>query len=614
MADELLPFYNRELSFIRRLGADFAEAHPKIAGRLRLGPDASEDPHVERLIEAFAFLTARIRHKLDDDFPEIAEAMLGQLYPHFQRPIPSMATVQFRLLPSQGEQAAGYSIPRETPLETESIQGDPCRFQTCYPVTLWPIELKSATLSRPPFTAPASPHSSIAAGVLRLSLRSLSEAVKFSQLPLGSLRFYLNGQPQHVYALYELLVNNALDVVAAGSPQDPHPVSLGPLAIRAVGFERDEGLLPYSARSFLGYRLLTEYFTFPDKFLFVDITGLSGAALSALGNQLDLFVYLKRSTVDLERNVTADMFRLGCTPIVNLFRQRAEPIQLDQTRTEYRIIPDARRRLSHEVYSVDRVAATSSAGEQVEYLPFFSTKYGTARSDRRQLYWHSSRRVAGYAEGEVDEGSEVYLSFVDPGFSPSAPADWTVDLELTCLNRDLPHRLPFGGDQPRLQLAEAGAPIGRIICLTPPTRTLRPFFNPGSAWKLISHLNLNHRSLVEDEAGVEALRAILRLYDFTDSPQTRAMIDGVLSVRSRRVVGRVRDTAAGVFCRGLEVAVEFDEKRYAGAGMFLFASVLERFFGLYCSINSFSKMIATVQGREGELRRWPPRAGDQILL
>jgi type VI secretion system protein ImpG len=613
MSDELLPYYHRELAFIRRLGAEFAEAHPKIAGRLRLGPDATEDPHVERLIEAFAYLNARTRHKLDDDFPEISDALMGVLYPHYQAPIPAMAVVQFLLDRGQGDLSTGYTIPRHALLETEPIEGEPCRFRTCYPTTLWPVELTSASLAGRPLAAPRTRHAADATAVLRIQLQCLSKDVTFKQLGMESLRFFLKGQSQHVFSLYELILNNTLGVALAGSPTDREPVVLDGRCVQPVGFEADEGILPYSTRSFLGYRLLTEYFAFPQKFLFFDLAGLGRAALQKAGQQLEVYFYLSRSSVDLEQNVTADTLQLGCTPIINLYQQRAEPIALTHTETEYRVVPDARRPMAHEVYSIDRVTATSPDNEQVEYRPFYSFKHA---ADRRQqkTFWQATRRPAGKAGEPGGGGTEVYLALVDLDFDPAAPAGWTLDVETTCLSRDLPHRLPFAVGQSVFRLA-AGGPLAGITCLTGrPTRTLRPALKRGAVWRLISHLSLNHLSLVDGEEGAYALREILKLYDFADFEETRSMIEGVLSVRSRRVVGRVPGDVRGGFCRGIEVTVHLDEARFSGSGVFLFASVLERFLGLYCTVNSFSKLIATTSQREGELRRWLPRAGEMILL
>jgi type VI secretion system protein ImpG len=613
MSDELLPYYERELSYVRRLAAEFADAHPKIASRLRLGADASQDPHVERLIQAFAYLTARVRHKVDDELPEITESLLGVLYPHYQAPVPSMAVVQLELDPEQDQLTAGYAVPRGTELLTEPVRGEPCRFRTAYPVTLWPIEVRAAALSRPPFRAPATPRSARAAAVLRLTLAGRSPTVKFSSFEMPSLRFFLRGQPHHVYPLYELLFNNVTEVAVATAPDDPQPALLPKEAVRPVGFERDEGLLPYTRRSFLGYRLLTEFFAFPEKFLFFDLAPLPAPVLARAGDKLELFFYLNRTSPDLEQNVSEDTFRLGCTPVVNLYTHTAEPIRLTETDFEYHVVPDARRPLAHEVYSIDRVTATAPDRQEVEYQPFFSVKHAAA-GRAAQAFWHASRRPAERVKGgEVDHGTEVHLALVDLGFRTAAPADWTLHVETTCLNRDLPHRLPFGGGQPRLQLAAGGALVKGITCLTAPTPTLRPALKRGALWRLISHLSLNHLSLVEHAEGADALREVLKLYDFADSAETRSLIDGVADVSSRRATCRVTSDGQSAVCRGVEVTVKLDPERFVGSGLFLFAAVLERFLALYCTVNSFTKMIATVQGREGELRRWQPRQGERIL-
>ena len=607
MSEDLLPYYNRELADVRRLGAQFAEAQPKIAGRLRLGPDSAEDPHVERLIEAFAYLNARTRLKLEDEFPEITESLLGVLYPHYQAPLPSMAVVEFELDPEQNELTAGHTVPRHALLETEPIDGEPCRFRTVYPMTLWPIALTEAALGRPPFPAPATRHTAAAASVLRLTLEHRGSAGTFAALELGSLRFFLKGQPQHAYRLYELILNHTLGVALASSPEDPSPVLLRPDWLRPVGFGRDEGVLPYTARSLTGYRLLTEYFAYPQKFLFIDLAGLDRRALARLGRRMEVYLYLDQEAPDLE-HLSADNFRLGCTPVVNLYPKRAEPIQLTHTDFEYRVAPDARRPRSHEVYSIDRVTASAPSGEAAEYQPFFSVKHAEGPGAAR-AYWHAARRAGESAdEGRADAGTEVCVSLVDLNREPAATADWTLDVETTCLNRDLPHRLPFGGGQPRLQLSEGDALVARVSCLTPPTPTLRPARRRGALWRLVSHLSLNHLSLV-NEGKADALREILKLYDFADSPQTRQTIDGVVDVAARRVACRV----GGAVLQGVEATLTFDEERFSG-GLFLFASVLERFLALYCSVNSFTKLTARVRGREGVLRSWPPRTGERVLV
>src|SRR5690606_8175202 len=316
---------------------------------------------------------------------------------------------------------------------------------------------------------------------------------------------------------------------------------------------------------------------------------------------LDVFVYLRRAAPSLERTVTASAFALGCTPIVNLFPQTAEPIAIDHTTSEYRIVADSRRPRALEVYSVEQVTASDGDGERRDVQAFYSVDHGLDSAGRGEgagpAWWITSRRTAD----PDNPGSEVYLSLVDPLFTPSAPPDHVLSVETLCFNRNRPERLPFGGGQPHLRAVNPLPLVKGLRLLTAPTPTLRPDFGAGGRWRLISHLSLNHLSLVSD-GGVEALREMLLLYDFRDSAETQALIDGVIGLSSKPGSARVRSRGQTAFCRGIDVTVTFDETNFSGSGVYLMASVLERFLGLYASVNSFSRLTALVKGRSGVLK------------
>jgi type VI secretion system protein ImpG len=604
MRDELLHYYERELAFFRRMANGFAEQYPKVAGRLLLEPGKSEDPHVERLIEAFAFLAARIHLKIDDEFPEITESLLQVLYPHYLRPVPSMSIVQFRLDPEQGKLSTGYTIERHRRLLSKQSQDTVCRFRTCYPTTLWPIEVVSARLETPgPQATSGKPYPS----AIVLKLKAQSPDIKISELKIPYLRFFLSGESQLVHRIYEAIFGHCRQIELHGGARN---VALSPQALGEVGFAPEEGMLPYSNRSFLGYRLIQEYFHFPEKFLFFDVKELSALSGAEFTQDLTLVLYLDQIP-RLEQNLDAQHFRLGCSPIVNLFQQMAEPIRLDQAHTEYRVLADVRRQRTTEVYSVDSVTSVSpSTASTNEYQPFYSFKHSFERK-RQQTFFHSSRRPS---ERKDDAGSEVYLTLVDLDFRPSRPATDVVTVNVTCTNRDLPGQLPFGDPDGDFSL-EGAAPVRRVSCLTKPTNTLRPPLGHRVQWRLISHLSLNFVSTVEGGADndPEALQEILRLYDFSDSSAVQQQIVGIVGVSSRQVWRRIKAPVGSGFARGIEATVEFDESRYVGSGVYLFSAVLERFLGLYVSINSFSEMV-TVTKQRGQIKRWPPRAGQQALL
>lgn len=611
MADELLPYYEKELAFIRQMGTEFSKEHPKIAGRLGINSDTIEDPHVSRLIESFAYLNAKIQHKLDDDFPELSDALLSVLFPHYQRPIPAMSIAQF--IPDAEQLESCYTIPRNTLLETGLFQGENCRFTTIYPTELLPIQVKSASLMGRPFTAPGSGDMKGAGGVLKLSLTTFSKQISFAELRPEKLRFYLKGQAQHINPLYQLLLNDCSNVVMSLSEADTSPIFLGKDIIQPVGFGAEEGLLPYPPSSFIGYRLLTEYFAFPEKFMFIDLNGLADKIPKNAGDSLELYIYLNTSDIELEHNITEQTFALGCSPAINLFEHRADPIKLEHTQQDYKIIPDARRPVGYEVYSVDKVIASTSAGKKEEFHPLYGLSHEHQDTDSHS-FWFTSRQNAKLSAEERDDGTHVFISFVDLNFNPNLPEDRTISIESTCSNRDLPGKLPYNLDQPRLQCVDSSPPCEKIGFLTQPTATVRPPLRNHARWRLISHLNLNHLSLTGGDDATQALKEILRLYNFKDSAATRALIESITDVNAKPVSAPLDIDGHTTLCRGIEITIVLDDRQLTGSSSYLFATVLEHFFSLYCSINSFTRVLIKLKNKEGYLKKCPPRSGEKILL
>ncbi len=601
MDDDLLHYYERELTYIRELGSEFAGKYPKIAGRLLLEPDKCEDPHVERIIEAFAFLCARIQKKIDDNLPEITESLLSIIYPHYLSPIPSMSIVSFEPV-RQSIPPSGYVIPRGTSLYSKPVAGSACQFTTSYPVTVWPVDVSSASLK--------DPAKQVAGAVKTLTLQVKAwNNASLSELKWKGLRLFLNGPHQHVFHLYELLFNNVchVELQARTEAGKVETVILDPRSILPVGMEEGEAMLPFPGRSFPGYILLFEYFCFPEKFLFFDIAGLDRMKAPKLGDTLDIVIYFdKAPRTDLVIN--KDTFSLNTTPAVNLFERVAEPVRIDRHRTEYRVIPDLRRADGTEIYQINRVVSSSSAegGEAVEYRPFYSIRHHLEdlQGRKKRVFWHMQRRPS---EKKGDNGTEVFLSFADLDFNPADPGAEVITVYATCTNRDLPSRLPFGDAGGDFDLEKAG-PVARIRSLIKPAPTRRPSMGGALQWQLISHLSLNYLSLVE--GGEEGLREILKLYDFENSPSTRQQISGIVKVSADHITRRIGQ----VFCRGVHVRMDFDEDKFVGSGLYLFACILERFLAQYVSVNSFTQLEARSIQRKEALKKWPPRSGNQVLI
>ncbi|HET8654040.1 MAG TPA: type VI secretion system baseplate subunit TssF [Longimicrobiaceae bacterium] len=612
MRSDLLYYYERELSYLRRMGAEFAAAYPKVAARLQIEPTKCEDPHVERLLEGFAFLAARVHRRLEDDFSLISEALLNVVAPHYVRPIPSMSIVECEMDPEQSALLHGLPLPRGTPLMTRPVGGLPCHFRTCYDTTLWPFEVTDAAWTSPGQLTPAL-SAPDAAAAIRVELQSPPDTT-FAQYELSSLRLHLAGENSLTHSLYELVFSRCLRVVVREvGVKNPRSCTLPASAVEPVGFAEDEGMLPFSRRSFLGYRLLQEYFVFPEKFLFVDVKGLEAVRELGFGRRLEIvfliapFERAERRPA-LESGVNRRTFRLGCTPVVNLFSQTAEPILLTQRRHEYLLIPDARRRDSIETYSVDEVVGvTPGIPDPVRFEPMYSHRHGRD-SAAPEIFWSMTRRPSGFRGERADE---VFLSFSDLSSRTVYPEQDVVTARLTCFNGNLPNRLPIGLGENDFELA-GGAPVQRIRALVKPTPVHPAPLGDPLLWRLISQLSLNYLSLID--GGPAALQEILRLHNASGREAGERQIDAILRVESGPGYARVTGEHGLSFARGRRIEMELDEEHFTGGGVFLFASVLERFFAMYASLNSFTALSVRTKQRQRKLHEWPARAGWKPLL
>ncbi len=613
MREELLEYYERELAYLRQLGGKFAEKYPRVASRLLLEPDRCDDPHVERLLEGFAFMAARIHLRVEDDFPEVTSALLGIVAPHYLRPIPSMSIVECQVDPEQGKQTAGQTMPAGTPLATKRlVDGQPCRFRTSYPVELWPFTVGECEWRQPerlaePVRVPG------AVGVLRVRLQC-SRDVTFDQLNPGRLVFHLNGESNVVHTLYELLCRNCTAIMVRNPQQrGGKTVSIAPSQLRAMGFEEDEALLPYPKRSFDGYRLLQEYFTFSEKFLFFELTGLDAIAEAGCAAQAEILFCFSRfdrpeRNQDLETGVSARTLRLGCTPVVNLYSQVAEPILVTHTKHEYQVIPNARRQDTTEIHSIDEVMASNTTRrESIPLEPLYSYRY-QARKDSARTYWHAVRRKNELGEREP---SSMHLALVDVDGTLTEPNAEVLTVRCSCSDFDLPSRLPFGSEDGDFT-AEDFPAIRQITALRRPSPSYDPPQAKGQLWRLVSQLSLNYLSLTEE--GAPAFQEILRLHNFTDSSHLENQIGGIVRMASKPHFAIMQSVYGNLPARGTRVEMEFDERQFVGGGVYLFANVLDRFLGCYTSINSFCQLAAHSSQRKEPLGEWPPKAGYKPLI
>jgi type VI secretion system protein ImpG len=602
--EDFLQYYFDELSYLRDAGRSFAREHRKVAARLDMPHGETADPHVERLIESFAFMTARLQRQMRAEFPEITTALLGVLYPQLVQPLPPMAIACFDVGPTIKGLTDGFPILRKTPLFAQDASGLTCRFRTCYDTMLWPVTVTEAALEMAEYHGLSS-----GSTVLRIRLHAREDLLRNAAF-LPSLRFFLDGPPELTGALYEMLFADTIDVVLLDR-KGSRPVSLGPTALRRVGFAPEEEVLPYPPNALPGYRLLQEYFNFQQKFLFFEVDGLSkrrcaADTIAAGSDTLDLLFVLKEPP-QREPVISARNFRLGCTPIINLFHKTSEPIRFDHLQLEYRLVADIRRESTTEIHSIHSVSGSANpAQSSTKYEPFYSFRHSAGNSGP-QAFW-LGRRVP--ADREDVRGTDMYLSFLDRSFNPAVPADQTVFAHTLCTNRWLASQLP---DRVELNIEET-TPVLRIACVTKPTVPLYPPLGGQSLWRLVSSLTLNSSSLTSDRQGLDALQEILRLYSFSRHSYADQEIDGICSMQTRKVLRRFGADAWRGYRRGTEITFVFDPMKFKGSSALLLASVLRHFLGLYGSVNTFTQVVAKRSNIDGEWKRWAPLSSEQEIL
>jgi type VI secretion system protein ImpG len=625
MDPRLLKYYDTELRHIREMGGEFARDFPKIAGRLGLDSFECADPYVERLLEGFAFLAARIQLKMDSEFPQLVQNLLEIVYPHFLAPLPSMAVVRFDPDFSEGALSAGYHIPRGTVLRGKLIKGEhtACEYRTAHDVHLWPLELVRADYFSRDVAAiqlPESVRESVAG--LRLRLR-VAPGHQFKSLAIEDLPFYIQGREELPVALCEqcLAHADALLIRPVAEGESWHEL-LTRDHIRPMGFEAGQALLPYDLASFHGYRLLSEYFAFRERFLFVELAGIGPALRRCAGSEVDVILLFNRSEAGFSYAVETNNIVLYCSPAINLFPKRSDPIDIDARKSEHHIVVDRTRPLDFEIYQISRVVGLGTAAEQhQEFYPFYSLTDQTTDEQRAYYAVRRTPRIVSRKHQKFGTrtsylGSEMYVSLVDRNNAPYSPDLQLLAVEATCTNRDLAMQLPVGMGGSDFSL-EVAAPVNAVRCITGPT-TPRPSLAhaPGEmVWKFLSHLGLNYLSITGQgpDQGAGTLREMLSLYADYNDPRVQKQIAGVRSIRSEPIIRQLSTSGPLTFGRGLEITVTLDDDSFEGVGVFLLGAVLEQFFAKYVSINSFTETVLRTAQRQ-EVMRWPTRIGRRHIL
>lgn len=637
MDRRLLQYYERELHHLRGTAGEFAREFPKIAGRLALDEFGCADPYVERLLEGFAFLAARVQLKIDSEFPRFTQGLLETAFPHYLAPTPSMAVVQFSPDMAESALVGGVPVPRGTVLRGVHGQGvgdrTQCEYRTSHEIRLHPIAVREAKYFARELGVLELPAGATAGrGPIKSAVRVTLEspaAAPFGKLTLDSLTFFLRGAGAHPTRLYERLLGHCRGVVVRSVARGARERASAPWSVlepellERVGFNEDQALIPYDARSFQGYRLLSEYFAFPQRFLFVKVDGLAPALAGMKSSELELIFLLDDDEFELDGTVEASNFALHCTPAANLFPKRADRIFVTDRTSEFHVIVDRTRPLEFEVHGIRSVVGYGArTGEERVFRPLFSV----SDSDDNGLggagsaYYIATRTARTPSEKERAQGrrssyggSEVHLSIVDGSAAPYPVDLKQLGVEVMCTNRDLPLQMPLGKGRTDFWL-EIGLPVTSTRVVAGPTRPRSSVAEGDAAWRLISHQSLNYLSLVDSDerGGAAAMRDLLSLYaDHSDSA-LRKQVEGVRSVKTRPVLRRSPTPGPICFARGLEVTVTMEDRGFEGTGVFVLGAVLEQFFARYVGINSFTETVVRTVERD-VVMRWPVRLGQRPM-
>jgi type VI secretion system protein ImpG len=612
MSDELLKYYKEERKYLQQfLATELVPKHPKIAARLGIGDQTIEDPSLEQLVEAYSLMNARLRHKIEDDFPEISHTLLTALHPHYQAPIPSMSIAQFQ--PNFQELTHPLRIPKNYEILSQKIKDNPSvPFKTCYDTTVWPIEITNASFDGRPSELPKNTVSQNIKSILSISL-SCPLKVSFQDLQPDNLRFFISApSAPYAYRVYQWLICHTLQVQVS-SPNAPEKSAFCQLV--PVGFDMQEGLLPYPPQTMLNQRWLTEFCNLPEKFLFFEVQGLAEAIARAdIAQNCILTFCFDEPNILLEQHLKTDWFALGCTPIINLFEQTLEEIKISSEKTEYQLNPTTEgNQKNTEVYAILDVKETHPKTQAtLEYAQVYGIRNSSELAEPAG-YWHQTRKAAWQGKHYLPEGTEVFLSFMDKAGEPFQEKQAFIQVNALCLYRQI--RTPK--DSPLYFIPrEENTMITSIHTLTPVTPCRWPSTEKYAVWHLLSHLNPNALCFSGEEKGAESMREMLRLYDLTGSKKT-SFIDGILSISEKletRPKPRVRGKPLGnPLWKGVEITLTVDPEFFHSTSLFLFGCLLENWLARYVPPSTFTQ-LNIVNNTSELLYAFPMRKGQGASL
>lgn len=575
----MLKYFETEMRLLHEEAQEFATAYPEQAGMLNLQSIKDRDPYVERLFEGMAYLTAQIRQRIDDDIPHVCESLLGQIWPHFLRPLPSMTIAQFTPRPGQLQQS--QTLEKGTQLLSNPVGDDRihCRFRTTSPVELHPLRISRLDLSEP------TPEKT------KLTLRFQFDAgISGDQLSLNQLKLYLYAGPAIALELHQALCCD-VSQIRISYPDEPtvQPIVIGQQErLSPCHLDLEDMLTPLSGRSFYGFHLLHEYFGFREKYHFINISGLDKISWPEFCHSFDMEIDMNH-IFSKEMEIDKGMFQLHCAPAVNLFDSASEPVTVNHKREEYRLLADVAAPEGVEIYSVNQVEGTElGSGSRFTYLPMNDA----SMHDKSRFFQVSNKKNGAKPSAYISLGG-------NSNFVPEV-----LSCEITSCNSDYPREFLVENSL-RIPAPDMPSSVEQTN-LTRPTKLLRPPERDDYRLSLISHLSLNYSSLTS----VDTFKRLLNLYDWTGLDQNKRRIDAITDIQ----VDTIDRIQKGALLRGIQFTFSMQEENFfSQADIHLFGLVLHHFLGMYASINTFIETKVTCLPSQREFS-WQPKFGENFLI
>ncbi|MGM8938596.1 type VI secretion system baseplate subunit TssF [Psychrobacter glaciei] len=606
--DSLLPYFEHELSLFNKQSKEFAKKYPKIANRLLMGHDTVDDPHIERLIQAFSLISARINKKLDDSYADFTESLLEVVYPDYLKPFPSVSIAQFNLGVQGNAMSEPVLVPKKSMFASQKINGTPCQFQSTQDVTLLPLQIDSVDFETRQEVY--DNQHGLLNGCISIKFKGLNPSFDYQALLNHPLDLYIDEDASQGTSLWDLLWCDVKQTHLHG--RQVNKITGSPFEI--IGFNPEQQVLPSHRVSNAASALLKEYFYFPEKFNFLRLNlgrVCPNLKIDSTGFEIRCyFKFDKKNTIHLKnlQQLSASSIKLFCTPVVNLFKAAAKPIQVTHRSIYYDLVPDTRALFQHEIYEVNKVIESKQSNNRLiqrEYHPFYALNHYEQQDDGRYYHIKRDKDMA-----EFKQGFEYQIMFVEKQREDVSGAV-SISAALLCTNRDLPAQVVFGQSRGDL-FSEGMTGFSSLSLLKQPTRTARFEYTGEERWRLISLISLNFLSLAAQDA--ELMKEYLSLYDITQSASNKLLVEGIVSVTTSIKAQRIQRLPQPGFVRGTVIDIQINQKNFAGVSIRQFAHLLAHVFGYHASLNSFVEVAISDAVTKEEIYRCQPRSGLSPLI